>query len=42
VLELLQILVDLYVDMAILDGRSPKLNRIPALEGIRIVRETVA
>lgn len=38
-LELLQILVDLYVDMAILDGRSPKANSIPALEGIRIVRE---
>lgn len=42
VLELLQILVDLYVDMAILDGRSPNLNRIPALEGIRIVREAAA
>lgn len=39
VLELLQILVDLYVDMAILDGRSPQPNSIPALEGIRIVRE---
>ncbi|MBK8905407.1 MAG: NACHT domain-containing protein [Anaerolineaceae bacterium] len=42
VLELLQILVDLYVDMAILDGRSSKPNRIPALEGIRIVREAAA
>ncbi len=41
VLELLQILVDLYVDMAILDGRSSQPNRIPALEGIRIVREAV-
>lgn len=39
ILELLQILVDLYVDMAILDGRSARQNRIPALEGIRIVRE---
>lgn len=37
-LKILQLLVDLYVDMAILENRSS--NKMLALEGIRIIRET--
>ncbi|MEZ4592113.1 MAG: NACHT domain-containing protein [Chloroflexota bacterium] len=37
-LKILQLLVDLYVDMAILENRSSQ--KMIALEGIRIIRET--
>jgi hypothetical protein len=39
-LQLLNILIDLYVDMAILDSRSSQQST--ALEGIRIIRESAA
>ena len=39
-LQLFQMFIDLYVDMAILEGRNT--NKSVALEGIRIVREAAA
>jgi hypothetical protein len=38
-LRILQLLVDLYVDLAILESRDS--NKMAAFEGIRIIRETI-